>query len=215
MNGMTGFNPQQVHADIQAFSDHFYNCYDCFDTAYVDLFLALSETWASPRAVEFSNTYAPKCYELLQKLGTEGEGNVKRVKQAFLAVASANGYPGDFKDDGLLADDLNYVADTYPLQEEKDGVVGMNIQAVVNEIIPEFERNIQAGIKEVESLPDSIAFYDADGSQQAAYSGTIKRVASELSTMAEEVKTAIINATNEEENQITLAKQQATETLSN
>ncbi len=213
MNEMTGFNPEQAKNDIMNFYGNGQTAKMALVHAFEDLYSDLKEEWASDKAVEFDNKHRSTINETISTFRNSINKICQNACNAFDEIASKQGVPGC----GLAsildsASDSTFEYQFAVIYYNKNGVVGMNIEAV-NNTLEVFDSKIAAFVELVDNLPLNIAFFDPDGSQAKAYKSLIdnskSKVLEEIEAIKNDIKTAIVT----EQNNILLAKQQATDTL--
>ena len=85
--------------------------------------------------------------------------------------------------------------------------------SLVKVIVQEFETKITNVIERIGSIPTNIAYFDEDGSQQESYRNTINSMKEKITGLVDSIKADIKSASEEEENSVMLAKEQATQVL--
>ena len=210
MADFTGFDPEQSKSDIHQLDSVLWDCRNKLHKTVPEFFYSLTEVWASPKAVEFGNTYMTRFNDLLQDFSRRHIVIMQNVIRAISTVARANGYP-DFYYDYVLDPELSYYFD---FKEEKDGIVGMNImQALLYK--DEFNQNVDKFNNALNELDfQNIALYDPEGLQQAAYKEELRQFKETFNELITEINEAVSIAFEEETNEIRLAKEQATQTMS-
>ena len=226
MNGVTGFNPSKVKKDIADFALEAGNTCADIDDAFGEFFFQLSNFWASPKAVEFSNAFTPRIESLVNEMSEAINAIVRGAINAYNYVASAHGSNSHINDIDTLVDDMYGSARGgygtrgaagimyASLKESKDGLVGMNIAAVRDVIMPTFFNTIDDVINKLEALPTSIALYDADGEQQQAYESNVRGFIQKFHELNSSMGDSLSEALATETNNILIAKQKSTEVMS-
>lgn len=210
MNGVTGFNPSLAKSNIEDFNQQGYYRYLDLGEEYWALFNDLSTNWASPKAQEFDNTYRPKINELLDKFIALIGSTVESAVNAYNTVASAHG-AGTVG--GIEQSYVPTFGEFPKLLAEIDGVVGMEISHVRDNIMPLMKSKINHVVELMNEIPTAIALYDDENGQQHAYETHIKEIVSKIESTNNEVFSAIDSAITTEVDAIIKAKQAATDTL--
>ncbi len=224
MDGMTGFNPEQVKKEIADFALEAGNACADVDEAYGTFFYEMKNYWASPKAVEFSETYMPRIKGLIDEMSDAIKRIVEGVVEAYNSVATANGTPTAIDVDTIIFDvygykdsfgtkDANGIFISGGLSADNNGLVGMNISAVRDIVIPEFTASINKEVNDLYEIPTSIAFYDEDGSQHQAYESNIRGFVEKFNELNESLFASMKEALETETNNVLLAKQQATDSF--
>lgn len=211
-NGWTGLNPGLAWRNIADFTEKGIAAAEEYNKAIAFLFEQLYFTWCSPKAVEFSNLQTTKLYGTYKAIYLHICDISRNAVRAYNIVASANNATRI----NYTPQDFNYAGESQytKLLENKDGVVGMNINLVENYILPEFDSKIKNALHQIESLPKAIALYDDETGQQHAFSTGVSALISSASEIISSVESTIQTSIKEEQNTIKLAKEQATQTLS-
>lgn len=172
-----------------------------------NFFYNLSTAWCSPNAVEFYKEYALSLHRACIDIST-----------AFWNTLVA-AYRSKFDIDiGTNSYDSYYNNGDWPeiteLKNSYEGIVGMNKYAV-KMIRDEFEKNIKNSMVKPDAIPCDIFFFDENNEMASAYANEINKIKSKFTDIFNELVSSI-NAYIENENQtLELAKQQATDALSN
>ena len=219
MDNFTGLSLSQASNDIAEYHKAaFANRHRIWE-AYEYLFTELSEFWASPKAVEFDNTFRPQIAELLDYYDKNIAIICSNSRQSYNILARANGAP-ILEDDGTyyIGEDgrypISFPVDDFPsLLDTKNGVAGMNTQQVKN-VQKIFTSKISNAVSDMDNIPMEIAFYDPDGSLQLSFANRVESIKQKIWAVLEVVTRSINNAMLNETHTLLLAKQQATESLS-
>ncbi len=211
-NGFTGFNPAVAKSNIVAFAQESSEVVGDFEDAHYAFFETLADFWASPKAVEFYEAYNTKILDLIDNMSAQFKAIVSGSVKAFNYASSANGHSGTI--DAGSIDVYSPVGDNLPaLLDQKNGNVGMNISAIEENILPNYKIEINRIITSISSLPKAIALYDDENGQQHAYQTHIDTVSDNVSSLISEMEKGLEQAIATETNNILLAKQQSTDTL--
>ncbi len=225
MDGMTGFNPQQAKINIADFALNAGNACADIDEAYGLLFYELENFWASPKAVEFSDNYIPRIDGLINEMSETIKAIVKGAINGYNYVARTHDTGGWIEDvdsliNGVYGDshgdfgtrDASGVHER-GLLADKNGLVGMNIAAVRDIVMPNFNMSINKVVNALDEIPTSIALYDEEGSQQQAYESNIRGFITKFNELNEELSASMKEALETETNNILIAKQKSTESM--
>lgn len=231
-NGFTGFNPGQAKENIRNFAEYADNVDYFLKQAFEYLFSELYWKWCSPKAVEFDGKYNELSSSICGEFRTMTDNIATSAKEAYNVIARAHheatiefntisdlyiGFGNPARNDvsqhstgygarGQLS--LQHLVASHPTSN----AVGMNV-SLVKVIVQEFETKITNVIERIGSIPTNIAYFDEDGSQQESYRNTINSMKEKITGLVDSIKTDIKSASEEEENSVMLAKEQATQVL--
>ena len=206
---MTGFNPGLVRSQITSFKSAAVLAGIKIGDIYGELIDNLKYYWASPKAKQFCSEMTPKVENVIWELDKHIRSVINGIVNAYNYAAFANGVPttsyNDYEGIGFDCGDL---------EESKDGMVGMNVEVVRDNVIPAFKDSMKEAVDALNALPRSIALYDDENGQQHYYSIRIDNIVTQVENAISEVVGAINSAIESETDNILLAKQQATDALS-
>ncbi len=209
--GFVGFNPGQVKSDIQNFATQAGNACMDLEEAFCGLFIELHKAWASPRAVDF-NQYIPELEKIIEYFSDQIKAVIRGAVNAYNYAASAHGVGGFIDVEEFEVHTINRWG-YEKLEESRDGNVGMNVQLVKDFILENFRKEATDVLNRIRELPTSIALYDNEDGQRKAYSTNIKQTVEVIAILCRKMDVRINIAIVTEANNIMLAKQNATDTL--
>ncbi len=208
MEGMTGFNPIVASQNIKEFQESVEGIYWKLQDAIGEFSFSLSSCWASPKAVDFKSKVKPMFDELFQEMSNSSMAIVHGATSAYNTAARANGAQtiADISEGFFDATDFAEMLDN------KDGVVGMNVETVKGHLADFKERMISC-VDMFDNVKTSIALYDDENGQQKSYAAGVNRFKNNIiSTMEATVK--IVEDAIETEAQVVFnAAQDAATTL--
>ncbi len=218
--GMTGLNPEvalrQIHEFFETVDKY---CTDFWKNGAEIFMVGLEKVWCSPKAVEFAEKHFNKIYSIDYVVYITFRNICINAITAYNIVARANGWDAILYDDTFSPsnlDDINNIGapdEPYELKEvNENGVVGMNHMQVKN-LLSIFKTKVDELIKNIDTLPLDIAFYDPNGEMKAAYKQEITNLINRISSDYNDISTDINNAIETEINTMLLAKQEATDAL--
>lgn len=226
-DGFTGFNPELAKKNIQDYNEEVLNLIIALRQGFGYLFSELKYKWCSPKAVHFANEFIPKICQCDIDITTANYNIMLNAKEAYNLMARANGSGLIVLDEDIVSSDAHPIESNVNGREEFlasygilplepshpiNGGVGMNIQ-LVKSVIHEFELKMVNALDSLRSLPTEIALFDAENAQQYAYKSTINRFVDRYEHLFGEILDAIKNDIELEQDNILLAKKQATESL--
>lgn len=207
-NGFTGLNPYKAKHNIESFLNSAGSIQKKITLAFDEFTNELKKAWASPKAVEVATEHFEKIRSINDDFYNELVIIANKACNAYNAVANANGvgtisinphrYSGNAI--AMLTDNIN-------------GVVGMNVEVVRNQILPKFEKVINQACNEIDSLPTSIELYDDENGISHAYTSNINVMKERIISAYDSMVASVKIATFDEINNVLLAKQNATSTL--
>lgn len=209
-NGWVGLNPSLARTNIDNFYDKCMEALNVFSNSTNNLFNGLLNTWASPKAVEFSKKYSIEIENLISNFQNEAFSKARDAANAYNSVAYAHG-----------ASSVGYVGGSsvpnmdLTLNDNKNGVVGMNIDLVKNDILPEFVKNANNAIDSINQIPTSLALYDDNNGIRHYFSSNISGFKSKFENLTNDLIVSINQYIDDETLQIQQSKQAAIEALSN
>lgn len=216
----TGLDLERAVRDIETFSQAASKNREEFYHAFSFLFEELSDLWASPNAKSFGEKFKREITDRLDQYDEDIAIICTNARRAYNILASQQGANtmGDSKWISFLAEDGSYskgqfVGNMADLLEEKNGRTGMNIE-MIRLLLPNFVSKVNSALDSMSSLPSAIAFYDTNGSMQASFNDRISTMKQKIESTISSITTDLQTAMNEEENNLLLAKQQATDTMS-
>lgn len=217
MDGMTGFNPEQAIRDISSTSEWLFSGYREYFDFCKSFINNLGDKWASPKAVEFGEKYMPLIKEAILYMLKVQTSFDKSAREAYNIIARSNGYPlmHVSKEGQEVVNEVASLMDGEfkPFREEYVGTVGMNINQA-KEVLNTFISNTSVAIKDFESAPVEVAFFDPSGEMATAFRNEINNIKEKVTSLAESIENEVKGAMEEETNTILLAKQNATDTMS-
>ena len=209
MEAFTGLNIGKVDYDFENLAHEFSDLFYAYEGTMNHLFDALNTYWASPKAVEFSNTFIPKIKGLIGNVEKEFLHIQEGAINAASHIASANGLCYAH---GLYYFNMIDIERVTACKESLDGQVGMDIEKV-EDALNTYSGECQTVLERIDSLPEGIAFYDPEGKMVGAYNKNIKDMKVKFTDLFDGITSAINNAITTESATIFAAKQKATETL--
>lgn len=213
-NGFTGLNPSVAKANIDAFVRAMKAVAMTFLDGGNALFNSLEKTWCSPKAAEFADAYSGSLYEAtVTDIETAAMTIARNAETAFNTVSLANGGPSLGANYGEQPSPSIYNYFGQLKEASESGIVGMNVMQV-QLALTVYGDVVEKGLAELDAVPTAIALYDPDGSQQAAYKAEIQKVKENLTEKINSMLDVIEDAMETEQNNITLAKDNATGSLS-
>ena len=210
MNGWTGLNPSLARRNIERFYDSCVEVLNNFSASVNELFSELKGTWASPNAVKFSLKYGSEIEDALTDFSNEAFSRARSAANAYNSVAYAHG-----ANSVGCVDKVGTPFVDFNLEDNKDGVVGMNIELVENDIIPNFEKKINNVINLINEIPTSLALYDDNNGQRHYFSCNISSFKNRFENILSDLKISIKEYSNTKLNEIKFAKQSAIDALNN
>ena len=212
--GFTGINTDQARKDIRFFDNSCFYAHYEFSMTMHHLFDVLSAKWASPKAVEFFNNYIGEILELSSEFRTTYKHIVSGAVAAATQLAVVNGTTFEYGDNTIEAGEIESAYGGYePCKEELNGQVGMDVEGVKN-ALGIFDTEVKKVVKAIDSLPEGIAFYDPEGNMVGSYNRNIKDLEVKFTDLFNGMIADLKNAIESESDNILLAKQKATETMS-
>ncbi len=216
---MTGLNPEQAKQQLDTFHDAIDDAMSDMHWTYERFARELSTKWYSPRAKEFGDktdvimsNYIREMYRVLYTI-------LNNAVASYNILAMSNGLGSsrlDAKYDLYPNDDgLPWYNSEYSIHFEEvspSGAVGMNV-LLVQTLINVFNEQMQKSANALDDIPIDIAFYDPDGTLKQTFKDLIMKFKDNYINQMKEIIAMIKDAMNEEINDITIAKQQATDAL--
>ena len=93
------------------------------------------------------------------------------------------------------------------------GVVGMDVENVKGNIIPNGYRNAKTALNKFDEVPMSIAFYDPEGEMKARYKTTINTLKIHIMNIINELVRSLMTSLQEEQVKIETAKAEAADAM--
>ena len=209
MADFTGYTPYEAKTTIQMLENVLTNAYIALGDAFNVIENEVSEYWASPNAVQFANNYVPKFNEFKRLFVENGNSMISNIVQAVNYMSMANG--SSFS---IEAIELKFVETTSNFKEEIDGVVGINVDKVINLISGDFESNLSKFYYMCEELKTlDIALYDPEGTLRETYRSFLSSFERDLNETVHSIYTALKIAIDNETNNIKIAKESAADVM--
>lgn len=218
MSDFTGFVPSTAKNEIV----NFYHMMNSIENNYYlgayYLFMGLRDLWCSEKAIEFYTNNAQKTMDLDNEFINLINTITNKAIDAYNDMARANNSLAF--SDALVSSNLDtnkqYDAEScFPAFNSEDpdtGIVGMNVKQVELEL-NQYVNSMNDVVTSLDDVPTEIAFYDPDGSIQAAYRSLIEQMKTKIPERINAVKEDIKNAIETERDVTVFAKKQATEVL--
>lgn len=207
-NGEIGFNAGGARSNLNAFTQGMNSAIAKYNSTCEEFMNELSNTWASPKAVEFGNAYEGELINISTSLRTMGQTIITNAVSAINAMARANG--SSFYYDGNISSSNCNITKLLP---QKDGKVGMDINSV-EASLGKFQGGIQTFLSMLDNLPTGISLYDPSGEQRSAYIGLIGNKKSQIAQMISDIAKGLNTCIEEEKTKVIAAKQQSVSDLS-
>ncbi len=218
--GFTGLSPEAATEQLTNFKSLFDGASYLYWNGYNDFAKELSTKWYSPKAVEFNRLTSIVMTELndtqYRVLGTI----LRNATSSYNILMRANGLTdnhleGDYQDyfESSEHDWWNKEFSIEFKEEGPNGEVGMNT-LLAKMLVSEFQKKIDASYIAFDELPLDIAFYDPDGALKQAFRDLINNYKQVIQEKLKEIIDAVNEAMDTEIENITIAKNEATEVLS-
>ena len=209
--GMTGLNPTQAKIDIEETQSAIKNVASMLNDSGRELFETLEKNWCSPVAVEFSNKYSGKLYEVtVTNIEHAADKIATMAKEAYNELATAHqiglldveeySYPSIYTYFGKL------------MSVDAENTVGMNVEKVKAAMI-DYQKGVNQALEALDEVPTNIALYDPEGEVQSTYTSTINKVKEDLNSTVNAMMTELENNTNTETNTVIHAAEKTTTTV--
>lgn len=218
-DGFTGLSVAQAQNDMDAYAVKAFSNRHNYWLAFNYLFEELSQVWASPKAVDFDRIYRPIIADNLANFDYTIAKNYTDARDAYNFLARANGVPTIGSDSMYLIDSNGNHAqglevDSFPkLLDNINGIVGINDeQAKI--IMSSFESKIKAALEETDEIPMDIALYDPYGNLKKSFVNRVSFLKQLVTVLMKDMTRKVEIAIEQEAHSVLLAKQQATESLS-
>lgn len=209
MADFTGFNPMDAKTNIGMLESELTSAYIALSDAFNVIENDVSENWASPNAVQFATNYVPKFNELKRLFAERGNSIMNNSVQAVNYMAMANGTSFSVE-----VVELKFTENTNNFKEEINGIVGMNVEKVVNLIEGEFEAQLSKFYTICEELKTlDIALYDPEGTLKESYRAFLSSFEQELNETVHNIYTILAAAINTEINAINISKTSAADEM--
>lgn len=212
--GFTGLDIQKSRKQIEKFSESGIKAYKEIVQAAYDFSSGLSEKWASPKAVEFSETFREKMSGIQNDFMTILEHRIHGANDAGKTIAKAHGASWTDVEDNLhsLYVDIYGNAAYVVCKEELNGTTGMAVDNV--KILRDtFKTAMDKGLTTLDSVPKAIEFYDSNGSLLNSYGTGIEKLQREIREAVFLAYKDISNYIDTETDNILLAQQAANDIL--
>ena len=200
MADITNFDDKLFYASIDKFEKAAKDVISAIADNYSNFMTSTSEVWASPNAIVFKDWVNLKQNELENEFLKTCNAIMMNAAREMTAVAAANGKRK-----------TNYISSHgrmkyYPVHqigtwsESKDGLVGMNMGVLTDNILPTYEANLERIISKVDDIPKKIALYDDEKSIRHYYSVSVSqlgdRVKEHLILLKDKINSYITNETD-------------------
>ena len=212
MADFTDFNPERAQVDMNNLTELCNVSRVQLINTFGEFLTEVPELWASPKALEFGNTYVPRLCDIYVTYCTNMNKIMHDVAQAIDIVAAAHGASSRARDN---VNDFSTSSDWINnFKEEKDGNVGMNI-ILVKRRLDVLKEQVDKFYELMDAITTlNMALYDPDGAQQAAYKELLRNFKEEMDQAIADITTTINGAVETEENNIRIAKESAASTMS-
>ena len=220
MADITGYSPAQAQQDINNFTEAYQAADIILQNAMGDFVDELSTKWYSPKAVEFWHFYVAERTILLTLITRTEWTILSNSVASYNILAKSNGAATMDNPYTTWASSTNPMLFTSSrgdptFKEVSDnGAVGMNTLAVKSMLIPLLVEGVNRSIEAFMDLPTNIAFYDPAGELQAKFKELIKNMVEQIRTQMGNILDKLQTDLEDEVENITLAKEAATDTLS-
>ena len=203
--GFVGLNPTKAKEDIDTFEAAGMQVYNYVRDANRKFVSDLSSNWHSARAVNFATENLGNLYDAQNSIYRLINNLTVKAYEAYNALASSQGeaqlscdrtalQEGTLPTDTMEDFDVDSTGSPFKeMDSGKNNEVGMYVTNVQTIIMPEWTNSITKVVEtDLSAIPNTIAFYDTDGSIQLAYRTGIEAAQAALSAQL----TAVHNAIN-------------------
>ncbi len=181
-DGITGLNPGKARTDIENINAGVTQVQKTFVVDSEKFNEELGKLWYSPRALEFDEVVVPMMEEINNKIIEFNEDTVSRCVGAYNRIAPAHG-----ESQISIASGPYMTASYAKLQEiSPSGVVGMEVDKVKT-CVSEYISKMNALANDLPNLPDTIAFYDTDGSLANSCKTNIQKLRDSIGDYSETI----------------------------
>ena len=208
-DGWTGINIEGVKSDLTAFYEAMKQIQTDYRTDFDYFNDELYRAWASPKAADFNGwlVYAARVYRLIGKCTNDILVSATNAAD-YMARGNGSSFSYEFE---RLYDGANN--EFKHLEEEKDGVTGMNIP-MAKFAFTDFTNACNNIIAALGNVPMNFSLLDPEGSLLAEYKRLVNDLTLEIDENLSDLSKQLEEAYKEEELQITLGKTQAEQQLS-
>ena len=214
MDGFTGLDIEKSKQQIDEFVTLAEKADAFIGNMLGDFFGILNQKWASPNAVECTTKYTNSFYEFGKNFQTTYIHVMGGAVDAGNTLCRANGVETCFE---VYGNDLGTGEsgpgwDLYTCEENINGLTGMaveNVRIARDTLVSQKDKAVSM----LEAIPTQIEFYSTDGSLMNAYKTGIDSFVSQFSETFDSLVTEINGYIETEENNILLAKEQATQNM--
>lgn len=217
MEGWTGLDRQKTMDDIMLFATKSEAVVNSFLKASIYLFHELFSVWASPNAVDFSNSFKYKYNNLMNTMQSEIVRVISDAERAYNYMAQAEGLPGIYGiEDGYRQNifaGIDMESLNFTLLDNRDNITGMNINVVIHNIIPNYNAMMSSTINSINDIPISIALYDDENGQQHSFWSNVTILRYYLQEICDSILKEVNFAAENEVDTLLLAKNQAIDAL--
>ena len=214
MDGFTGLNIEQANTEIQDFMSKTFEIKHDFEKCFKTLFEVLNKKWASSNAKSYTNQTIPEICELHANYWNTILHIIHGACDAANYLAEANGasftqYFGSIE--AGFENESNL--ELSPCNAEINGAVGMDL-ASVKMAVEFFSRDTKTIISKLNVVPKKISFYDANGDLLSTYDRNVTEFIKQFSVLFDKIERALRLYLQSEQDNILLAKENATNTMS-
>lgn len=212
VEGFIGLDVERACAVLQKFHDSALDIELNYSKTLRNLFATLEVKWASPVAVDFSKKISQVTTDLYRSFSTTSMHIVSGAEEAATILARANGisFPQRFAVSAGSYDNSHF---TCSCKTDIHGLVGMD-KASVKIAVDVFEAEMKSVLQSLEHLPKGIAFYDSENNLVNTYDRNIDEFISTFSSECEDLVKDMRGYIETEIDNILLAKNEASDTMS-
>ena len=200
MADITDFDDKLFYSSIEKFEKAAKDVLSAIADNYSNFMTSMSETWASPNAIVFKDWVNSKQYDLESEFLKTCNAIMMNAARTMTEAAVANGKTKN-----------NYISSHgrlkyYPVHQigtwgdSKDGMVGMNMGIILDDILPTYENNLKSIISKVDSIPKEIVLYQDVNGIKHSYSVSVKqlgnRVKEHLVLLKDKINAYIVEETD-------------------
>lgn len=213
-NNSIVFDKQWAKGEIEIFSEQGINACSKLDQTFNSFWDDISNCWNSKKFDDFQSNYKDECASITISLANKINALQNNLITSYNSYAKANGescIEDESRDYVLKNTDYNNAPVT--AVTHSNNLTGMNIDMVMNTILPNFEKGIIEAISILEELPTSISIFDVSGNLRKTFSTHITSMTDEVRELVTNMKNSIKEAVETEVNTIELAKNEAQEAM--